>query len=417
MGKKEDKKNSLLKAFKEEGSLSTSQIMELLATSSKGTVNSYIHYLKDDGHEFEEIISPHGAKNYILKSASDMLDYKEITTHDWQDFVILSSLSDALFNGHRVSRKSLIQYIHDEKELNIGLKKSALFNRINELCKNGIISENSKTNPIMLFPGMFLPLIRPLRFSDARTIVKKLLTVPGADPFYHSLNTIKNDILELSDTLSSSERSLSYVFQGKGYREDTIEEQIQKHFGKCDYRKHLCEITYKNKDDGKNEVIQVGIGLIVYSVEKDRIYVIGKRQGKDSGASYIILNIERIVDIKTARIKRKPLINPFWMSREFQIIFDEMLSISTEQAQKVLVRFDDEYYVETRLEGLKKTRDKASFKKEGGRINYTDSIRGTSDLRNFLRSFGDKCVVISPINLRDEMKNNTKENLDLYEKK
>ena len=121
--------------------------------------------------------------------------------------------------------------------------------------------------------------------------------------------------------------------------------------------------------------------------------------------------------MKEVRIKGKILLNPLWESREFINIFDEMLSISTEPPEEILIRFDDEYFVETRLEGLKNTRKKAVFEKKDGYIYYKDTIRGTSDLRSFLRSFTDKCVVISPERLRNEMIENTERHIKLYENK
>ena len=418
MGKKEDNKRVLLEAFQKNDILNTQQLMDILHTASKGTVNTYINYLRSDGHLIKEKSGPRRTKIYSLELDEDTTaDYDEISTKDWQNFVILSSLSDALIDNRQVFRNSLINYILDEKELNIGLKKSSLFNRINELCNNGIIAENNNINPAALAPSVNLPVIRPLHFKDAQHIIRDLFAVSDADPFYHSITTIKSDLLELSDTLSVSENSPLYHSQGRKYQQNSIETEIYEHFGKCDYKKHVCDVTYILKNEGKTDVIRIGIGLIVYVVEKDKIYVIGKDPDKNKASFYYLLNIDRIAEVKEVRIKGKILLNPLWESREFINIFDEMLSISTEPPEEILIRFDDEYFVETRLEGLKNTRKKAVFEKKDGYIYYKDTIRGTSDLRSFLRSFTDKCVVISPERLRNEMIENTERHIKLYENK
>jgi len=413
MGKKEDNKKIILEAFGKEGSLTTSRIMELLHTSSKGTVKTYLSYLRDDGLIIEEKVTSHGAKTYSLLP-DDTVGYEEITGKDWQDFIILSALGNANLDKPRIFRYSLINYILNEKELNIGLKKSALFEHINRLCEKGLISENNKTAPASLTPAVNIPVIIPFRFDEIFAIIRDLYAVPDGDPFYHSLNTIKTGIIEMSDALSIPGKDPVYHSRGRGYREKSIAEELSQHFGDNNYRKYVCDISYRHKDCDKKEVIRLCVGLIVYVVEKDKLYVIGRDTAKETG--FHILNMDRIIGAREVRVKGKKMLNHHWKSREFLSIFSEMLSISTEPAQDVKIRFDDEYFIESRIEGLRKTRNNAAFEKRSGYIYYTDRIRGTSDLRNFLRTFTDRCIVISPKEMKKEMMENIKGQIKLYEK-
>ena len=91
-----------------------------------------------------------------------------------------------------------------------------------------------------------------------------------------------------------------------------------------------------------------------------------------------------------------------------------MLSISTEEAQSIKVRFDDLHFVENKINVLIKQRQTASLTKKSGYLEYTDTIRGLSDLRSYLRSFMNSYVVLEPSKLRDDTVVNLIKTLKLY---
>ncbi len=115
MGKKEDRKNQLLSSFHDNEELSTKQIMEILHTTSKGTVNTYINYLRSDGFEIKEKLFSQGRKTYSL-NINEEIDYPEISKRIWQNFIILSALNDYLADAPLVIRNQLVDYILNEKE-------------------------------------------------------------------------------------------------------------------------------------------------------------------------------------------------------------------------------------------------------------------------------------------------------------
>lgn len=413
MTKKEENKKALLLAFQNADFLSTKQIMDILKTPSKGTVNTYIGYLKKDGYSIEEEILSRGAKNYRIKP-SDEYKYDEITKRDWQNFVICSALYDLIGADTGVTRMDLIQYILEDKELNLDLKKTSLFSRINELCADGTIYENTATNPTTLLPGAAMQRIEGLSLDDAAELTKHLSMLPSTDPFYGTVSSIKDSLLKLSDMVNIIEPPPSFMALGKKYEEKSISTVISEHFKDCNYKKYLCDITYRGKKRDSSSTMRVAVGLIVYVTEKDNIYVIGDAYYDDNRSEKIILQIDRIVSASDAKEVNEKIPNPCWNTSEFRQIYEEMLSISTENAQDVRIRFDDKYYIENKLDVVVKQRRSAKLEHKDGYLEYTDKIRGLSDLRNYLRSFNEQCVIFEPAELRNDMINGLKRHLRIY---
>ena len=415
MDKKENQKKKLLEAFQKEDSLSTQRIMEILNTSSKGTVNTYITYLRNDGYEIEENLIPHGrgAKTYHLSSADDH-EYGEIIKKDWQKFIICSALYDIIGSESSVTRKQLIEYILKNKELNLDIKQSSLFNRINELCTDGTIYENTDTNPPTLMPGAEMTRIESLSLEDATKLTRTLSLLPNADPFYETIISIKESLSRLSDMVSMTEPPLSFISSGKKYEETTISEAISERFTGCNYKKYLCDMIYRGKKNNSASSMRVGIGLIVYVAEKDNIYAIGDVYYPDTTKEKIILQIDRIESAADAKDGSSKIPNPNWKSREFIQIYDEMFSISTKEPYTVRIRFEDKYYIESRLDALVKQRRSAKLERKEGYLEYSDKVRGLPDLRNYLRTFSDKCIVLEPEEMRDDIIEGIKRSFRLY---
>ena len=415
MDKKENQKKKLLEAFQKEESLSTKQIMEILSTSSKGTVNTYLTYLRDNGYKIEETLvqGGRGAKTYHLDSADDH-EYGTINKKDWQKFVICSALYDIISSEGSVTRTQLIKYIIEDKELRLDLKHSSLFNRINELCADGTIYENTDTKPPTLMPGAEMTRIEALSLKDATKLTESLSLLPNTDPFHETITSIKDSLSQLSDMLTMIEAPPSFLSSGKDYEETTISEAIAERFTDCNYKKYLCDIVYRGKKSNSTSSLRVGIGLIVYVAEKDNIYAIGDVYYPNMTTEKIVLQIDRIESAADARDGRRKIQNPHWRSQEFMQIYDEMLSISTEKADNVRIRFEDKYYIECRLDALVKQRKNAKLERKDGYLEYTDTIRGLPDLRNYLRTFSDKCTVLEPKQLRDDMLKGIQRSLKLY---
>lgn len=186
-----------------------------------------------------------------------------------------------------------------------------------------------------------------------------------------------------------------------------------KKINKNDYKNYKQEITYKNVGEKTNKDSQFvfGIGLVVYACDKDRLYLIGKKQGANN---YLILNTERITKISDTNI-----INDMYGSDEFEKIYEEMFSVSVEKPFDILVEFDNALNIPDKLRRLKSIRPNAIVdipkNKESKIIYRENNVRGLEDVAKWLRSFGRSARVIKPEVLRDRMKDSIIKTLKEYE--
>ncbi len=412
MSAKENRKRLLLSSFQDNKELSTRQIMEILHTNSKGTVNTYINYLRSDGFIIEEKQLTQGRKVYSVHIDED-IDYPEISKKIWQNFIIMSSLSDVLSDAPRVIRNQLIDYILNEKELSIDLKQSALFTRIDDLCKEGLISEKKEANAKNIFPSSATPIVKSFQIEEADKLVKDLSLVPSAAPFHKSINDFRQTLEGLSDVIATIEQAPSFLSLGKKYEKGNIDQVLTSIFGPCKYKENVCDFLCDTRKGRRS--IRMAVGKITYVIEKDCLYIIGKEYQDNTPQSNIIINADRILHVTTATHNGQVIENHAWNSSEYNAIFEEMLSISVEPVEKVILRFDDIHFVEEKIKTLMKQRKTAKIEKREGYIYYYDDIRGMADLRNYLRSFTERCVVISPSNLVDDTINSINNSLSLYE--
>lgn len=412
MSNKEDRKRLLLLSFQENKELSTKQIMDILHTDSKGTVNTYINYLRSDGFIIEEKILTQGRKVYSVHIDKE-IDYPEITKKIWQNFIILTSLDDDLSDEPHVIRNQLIDYILSEKELSIDLKQSALYMRIDDLCKEGLIIQKRETISECIYPSSSTPIVKAFKIEEADKLVKDLSMVPSSAPLHKSISDFRQTLEELSETIATIEAPPSFLSLGKKYEKGNIEQVLTNVFGSCTFKENVCDIVYETKKGRKD--IRIAIGKIVYVIEKDSLYIIGKEYIDDSPSSNSIINFDRILKVSTSTFRGQPIKNEFWNSNEYNSIFEEMLSISVEPCERVVLRFDDVHFVEEKIKTLVKQRKNAKVEKKDGYIFYYDEIRGMADLRNYLRSFTERCVVISPDTLVNETRDSIMSSLMLYE--
>ena len=95
-------------------------------------------------------------------------------------------------------------------------------------------------------------------------------------------------------------------------------------------------------------------------------------------------------------------------------MFYDMFSISTEEPERVKIRFRDSFNIMDKLRSKFKCRTKYTLTKMDGYIYYEDEIRGASDLAKLLRSFGSSLEVIEPESLRKRMRDSAARSIERY---
>lgn len=192
----------------------------------------------------------------------------------------------------------------------------------------------------------------------------------------------------------------------------------QLHFlEKYDYRHHRIRVVYRTwHGEEINEALY--LGLIVYSVETNRLYLFGKNENR----LFSIIRLDSIDPQKTdaanaERSDATPPINTCYGSGEFMKIFRQMLNISSEEPKKVKIRFANVSYVREkveRLQMLRKPTASLTVSEDRKELIYADTIRGLEDFARYLRSFGCFACVEEPKELRERMLTTAERILAVY---
>ncbi len=178
------------------------------------------------------------------------------------------------------------------------------------------------------------------------------------------------------------------------------------------YRDSQLEITYIN--EGKESHSKIKVGRLFFSTEAGCFYALSKEAGKRGKES---LALKKISGIKNAKAVGP---NDFWKSSEADRIYQEIFTGSADKSYQVVVLFKDIYNTIDEVKGLQGLRSLSTLEKldepiEGYDYVYKDTIRGITNMANYLRGFGDRALVVEPEELRKNMKRTFDNSLKLYE--
>lgn len=179
----------------------------------------------------------------------------------------------------------------------------------------------------------------------------------------------------------------------------------------------------KLRDKSGEHWEEFGVGAIVYSVEKDKLYIVTHRKGKRVKKSalpkkeqqssrrdvYRIIDMDRL--LKVSATNRK---NDWYDSEDCRGFLDTAFSVSTEKNVRVEVLFKNTARNRKLLQGLETRRRQAVYEEQGDWLLYTDSVSGIGDFANFLRQFGSEVRVIAPQKLKERMAASAQRVLERY---
>lgn len=146
--------------------------------------------------------------------------------------------------------------------------------------------------------------------------------------------------------------------------------------------------------DGQSSVIrfEFKVGMVLYADDKDKLYLVGEKR-----KSKIILDINRIKSVKALN-----KVNDIFESDEYDDLFHEMFSVSSEAPIDVEIEFSDTGNVFHKLDlFVRLNRGKyASLERiskfvdgeKADKIIYKDRVRGIGDFMKFIRSYGNAVV-------------------------
>lgn len=394
---KQNKLQLLYDAFSEQKELSTSEIMSLLNLRGKSSVANYIASLKDLGIQTGMRTGKNG--EYLYHIAPDSVSPAgRVTSSIWKKFIIASLLQ----NGPLTKTELWNHYLLSE--ISLGIRRSAFDQLRNELIHSGdIVVRNRK----LYLTGKNIPIIMPLTEQAFIDQMNQLASIPPNEPFRDTLVNIymKHCLLYLEDFSPAANNFLCY---GKTY---LAQQQINILYGKLNpvpFDRRVLSVRYR----AKNGILTIlfSTGLIVYSVEKNRMYLLGRSHVQNT-ERLTIINLDTVIDIRETDLP-----NTHYQTQEFRKIYTEMFSISIEPLTHVRVRFQNLPHIEAKLKILSLHRKATCrFAYTGDYILYEDDLRGINDFRNYLRSFGHHYTLLEPLDTAVSIRENLQQHLSVYE--
>lgn len=408
--KKEKLTALLYESFLSSESLSINDIMKILNSSRRSAYN-YIERLKKNGISVH-VKTKHGKSYYFVEKENiNYLKYEEINKDVLRKYAITQFLQKKPLKKRELLKKICIPSSHienDEIDFPLHIGKTKFYQIIEELIENKELVYNKNKE---LFPiGNQIPLTLSLSEKDFWQIYSSLELLSPGHPYYPHLISIyqKQSILIGDLDLNKEENKwTNYFIYGKKYTEFKQLQSLLKKLKPYPYREKVLIYTYKTQTYDTISVM-LATGLLVYSLEKDKLYIIGNSilTGED-----IIINMASVLSIETTEFH-----NLRFQSTYYLQLYENMFSISIQKPVKVVIEFNHIFDIELKLQQLTSQRKNANLTLKGKKLIYTDEISGLNDFANYLRRFGGNFRVIEPPELIEKMEFSAKRALNRYEK-
>lgn len=423
LGKKEAGAISLYNLLSQHDGLAVAEIMELLGINRKSVYN-YFDYLEEQGIRLSSSNKGHKKVYSLAQDNEDLGKYQPIDKNVLRTFSIVRTLQSkpmpikellALYDKADLIvndsvKRGDIDFGFKEGTHSIDIQRTQLDKLLRSIVNEGILEQPEK-NGILYPTGNHVPVVLELDREEASDYYYDLKRISEGHPHYAALKSIHNKLGYMTGDFTEIDNNFFVNYGSRNIGLKNIEAAIAKLSGK-DCTRYIIKCTYVGKNKNLN-VVYLAAGLLVYSAEKDTVYLMGKKAnaaGKIK-AGHHILNMNFVTAIEATEYT-----NEFWHSDEYMSIFAEMFSIADEKPEKVIVEFDNIRSVRRKIGRLLWQRPKASLSVNNEQtFIYTDVIRGMSDFASYLRRYGKSCRVIEPASLRKIMDETVKHSIARYE--
>ena len=434
----------LLEAFQKKQTLSIREI-ETLLNCNRQSVYNYIKRLEQTGYTFIKFTQ----KNHTYysfqqdNSIPEEILYEPMTFDILRKYTIIQQLQQGAVPKNKLKNK--FAFYHKttqlQKTANLspsltdecaeGTKKEATeenlveerdctpldvgvtyyYRLLHDLIAAGEIEFNHATKKYFL-TGKNIPLEMVLDKDTLDKLHIILKTITNGTPYYNQFKSIYNKTsLLLGDVTDVTPYFENYIVYGKKMDGLTnIAEQL-KNITTHDYQNKVLQIRYQTKKQGERSVL-FAVGMLLYSVEKDILYLIGEEYSQKNEAQtypYSIINVSTI-----SQIDETIVTHSCYHSAYYTELFHSMFSISIETPVHVKVEFNRILNIERKIRLLTKQRKYAHCEILENKIIYTDKISGLSDFAMYLRKLGRSAHVIEPPVLRERMKDSVERTLQRY---
>lgn len=383
MGKVNERRQNILKYIQDKGTVSTKDLLEIFQIH-KATLSEDLSALKSQGVPLETsygtvCLNPNQSVGY----------YEKITVATMRHWFILLILSQSRLPLNFETIRA--QYINLAFDCSI----DTLHKDLQFLQKQGYVILNP-TNFTYLctkkFPTFISPSMEELddfcyqyvQRSESHPVDLELTRV-------HKIATILNCGFEDANVYDKND---TYIVHGKRNLIDSASKDLLNRFLLSSYKSNILSICYTT-NKGRLLSADFSVGLIVYSIEKNKIYLLG-----ETPRHRTVIPLDSIKKFEDTERK-----NTIYNSALYHQIYQEMFSISVEDPYNVRIRFANQSFIFEKIKNLHSNRSLSTFclSDDGTEIIYTDTIRGISDFSNYLRQFGRSVIVDEPLSLREQM--------------
>jgi len=295
--------------------------------------------------------------------------------------------------------KLLQKYNHDGVQADLKTIQTAL----NELADARMVAI---VNDKYVISGN-APLQLALTSTDAIDLLNLLETCAKGHHHEQILGQIRKKltIALFNEPEDDSVPSSAYVVYNKSYENAGKLETLLDELNQYPFEEKVLMIEYRNRAQQINK-IPFAVGNIVYSVDKDQLYLLGECQG-----NRLIIRYSTILKIEVTEQQNNIFRNTFYSD-----IVENMFSISVEDPVHVKVEFDNIFAIREKLNRLLMNRPNASLTESEESLCYEDEISGITDFAGYLRRYGYNCRVIEPESLRNLMRESAQRILDAYKR-
>ena len=195
----------------------------------------------------------------------------------------------------------------------------------------------------------------------------------------------------------------AYVVYNKSYENAGKLGVLLEKLNQYPFEKKVLKIEYRDRSQQIHTIL-FSVGNVVYSVDKDRLYLLGESDDKR-----LIIQYGSIEKIEPTEQNNMVFRNKFYCD-----VVEYMFSISVDEPVHVKVEFDNVFAIREKCNRLLQNRPYASITEDGPVFYYEDEVSGIYDFAGFLRRFGYNCRVLEPENLRNIMKESAQRILNAY---
>lgn len=355
--------------------------------------------------------------------------YKHVVTEGIEKLIVLLTLQkskdgmtfDDLFDEYIAfaDESSIFLMTKEEKARFYKNKKETIKTRCEELVSGGFVDYDKKQKIYSI------PKNAPVLLNiDMDTVDEYLYAIRAFGATYALGNKLKSVEEKLAMISGETQRSEddNYIIVGSKINNNPKVMECLQILEDIPYDRYAIKVTVKGKP------VTIKVGLVVYTADKDKLYIIGK-SGKEK---FRIIDTEDMVSadekgaMESAIEVLKDTPNDIYQSPEYIRIYNESFSLSTEAPQHVVVEVKEFGNLRHKFEVLKLQRNRFEirsemqpakiYQKDDETFVYEDDIRGMSDFAKYLRRFGRSVKVLEPESLRKMMLDDVERLEEVYRK-